>query len=455
MPISKSDSQWARYVPTPDDPWDLRKVAHLHRRAGFGATWTELLRDREAGPDASIDRLFHPPQPTTEETEAIDAMRRMASHDLLKVCWLHRILYWPDPLREKLTLFWHGHFATSIKKVESIALMDRQNETLRTGALGSFAALLEAVIADPAMLVWLDGGTSKKEKPNENFAREFLELFTLGAGHYTERDVREAARAFTGWVRQDSRGRFPDPAVVRDPAQIDDGPKTFLGREGRWGPSDIVRITLERPEAATFLARKLYRWFVSEAGTPDPELVEPLSKELRRNKFTAGPIVEVILRSKHFYSRAAYRQRIKSPVEFSAGLVRMLEVPRPALNPLALAAACDAQGQELFAPPNVVGWVGSSVWINSSTLLERTNWAADVVWGRPENGLTPFDPIAWVAHSKLSADRAALAFLDLLLQGELGDEARRLALDAGRVGSPDGLRMALQRLTTCPEFQLA
>jgi Protein of unknown function (DUF1800) len=220
MPRSINDSPWARYVPTPDDPWDLRKVAHLHRRAGFGATWTELLRDRGAGPDGSIDRLLHPPQPTTEETEAIDAMRRMASHDLLKVCWLHRILYWPDPLREKLTLFWHGHFATSIKKVESVAFMDRQ-------------------------------------------------------------------------------------------------------------------------------------------------------------------------------------------------------------------------------------------WINSSTLLERNNWAADVVWGRPENGLTPFDPIAWVAHCKLSADRAALAFLDLLLQGELGDEARRLALDADREGSPDGLRMALQRLTTCPEFQLA
>ena len=231
------------------------------------------------------------------------------------------------------------------------------------------------------MLIWLDGATSKKEKPNENFAREFLELFTLGAGHYTERDVREAARAFTGWVRQDSGGPFAAPAVARDPAQVDDGPKSFLGREGRWGPSDIVKITLDRPEAATFLARKLYRWFVSEASTPGLELIEPLSGELRRNEFAIGPIVEIILRSQHFFSREAYRQRIKSPVEFSAGLVRMLDVPRPSLNPLALAAACDAQGQELFAPPNVAGWVGGTVWINSSTLLERTNWAADVIWG--------------------------------------------------------------------------
>jgi uncharacterized protein (DUF1800 family) len=453
--ISTTASPWARYVPKPDDPWDLRKVAHLHRRAGFGATWSELLRDREAGPDASIDRLLQPTRPTTEQAEADEAMRRLATHDLLKVCWLHRVLYWPDPLREKLTLFWHGHFATSIQKVESVGLMDRQNETLRVRALGSFAALLEAVVADPAMLVWLDGATSKKEKPNENFAREYLELFTLGAGHFTERDVREAARAFTGWVRQDSGGRFSEPAVAHDPGQVDDGPKSFLGREGRWGPSDIVKITLDRPEAATFLARKLYRWFVSEANAPAPELIEPLSDELRRNEFAIGPIVEIILRSQHFFSRAAYRQRIKSPVEFSAGLVRMLDVPRPALNPLALAAACDAQGQELFAPPNVAGWVGGTVWINSNTLLERSNWVADVIWGRSENGLAPFDALAWAARSKLPPDRANRAFLDLLLQGDVGDEARRLALDAGRDGTGDGLRKALQRLANCPEFQLA
>jgi hypothetical protein len=180
-----------------------------------------------------------------------------------------------------------------------------------------------------------------------------------------------------------------------------------------------------------------------------------LAKEVRQHKFAIGPIVGVILRSKHFYSRAAHYQRIKSPVEFSAGLVRMLEVPRSALNPLALSAACDAQGQELFAPPNVEGWTGGPVWINSGTLLERTNWAADVIWGRSENGLTPYDPLAWAARYKLPSDRAAGAFLDLLLQGELADEARRLTLDAGRDGSPDGLRKELQRLVNCPEFQLA
>ena len=338
MPKSPKASPWACFEPKPDDPWDLRKVAHLHRRAGFGATRAELLRDLEAGPEASVSRLFHPPQLPTEETEAIDGLRETArtssNLDLLKVCWLNRILHGPDPLREKLTLFWHGHFATSNKKVESVALMDQQNETLRTHALGRFAVLLEAIVSDPAMLVWLDGGTSKKDKPNENFGREFLELFTLGAGHYTERDIREAARAFTGWVRQESSGGSREtPTFVLDKAQVDDGIENVPRQDRALEPADIVRIVLERPEAATFLARKLYRDFVSEAGMPGPELIEPLASEIHQHSFTIGPVVETILRSRHFYSRSVFRQRMKSPVEFSAGLVRMLEIPRAGDQP--------------------------------------------------------------------------------------------------------------------------
>jgi uncharacterized protein (DUF1800 family) len=459
MPNSSQQSPWSPYEPTGDDPWDLRKAAHLHRRAGFGATRAELLRDVAAGPEASVERLFQPAALPPLEAEAIEGLRQTARSssnlDLLKVCWLNRIIHGPDPLREKLTLFWHGHFATSNRKVESVALMDRQNQTLRTNALGDFAAILEAIIADPAMLVWLDGGTSKKGKPNENFAREFLELFTLGTGHYTERDVREAAKAFTGWVREDLRGGFRDtPSFHHEPKEVDDGPKTFLGEAGRWGPSDIVQITLKSPDAANFLARKLYRWFVSESGQPSRELIDTLADEVKRHKFAIGPIVKVILRSRQFYSGLVSRQRIKSPVEFSAGLVRMLEVPRPALNPLALSAACDAEGQELFAPPNVEGWLGGSLWINSGTLLERTNWAADLVWGRPENGLLPFDPLDWAARYKVPVKEAAAAFLDLLLAGDTSPEARRLVLAAGRDGSADGIRKALQRVANCPEFQL-
>jgi uncharacterized protein (DUF1800 family) len=181
MKFSMTDNPWSRFEPAPGDPWDVRKVAHLHRRAGFGATRAELARDVAAGPEASVARLFQPPAQSVEEAEALYGLRQTARSssniDVLKVCWFNRILRGPDPLREKLTLFWHGHFATSNRKVESVTLMDQQNETLRTHALAGFDTMLEASIADPAMLVWLDGGTSKKATPNENFAREFLELF--------------------------------------------------------------------------------------------------------------------------------------------------------------------------------------------------------------------------------------------------------------------------------------
>ena len=241
---------------------------------------------------------------------------------------------------------------------------------------------------------------------------------------------------------QDSRRPLPTT-----PRRVDDEAQGDIPRlqTGPWGPSDIVRITLERPEAAAFLARKLYRWFVSESGTPGPELIEPLAEEVKRQQFKVGPIAGVILRSKHFYSRAAYRQRIKSPVEFSAGLVRTLEVPRPALNPLALAAACDAQGQELFAPPNVEGWVGSSNWINSGTLLERTNWAADVVWGRSENGLTPFEPASTLGGQlqTVRGRRPPKAFVDLVARRRASATTCAPALaaqtPAATPGSPDGL----------------
>jgi uncharacterized protein (DUF1800 family) len=305
------------------------------------------------------------------------------------------------------------------------------------------------------MLIWLDGGDSRKARSNENFAREFLELFTLGQGHYTEADVREAARAFTGWVRGFENGDQRFPTFTREAGEFDDGPKTFLGRTGPWGSSDIVKITLERPEAAIFLARKLYRLLVSEADDPGPKLIEPLADEIRSHGYSIRHVVEVILRSRHFYSRAAYRQRIKSPVEFSAGILRMLEVPRSSVNPLALLAALEMQGQELFAPPNVKGWEGGKTWINSTTLLQRGNWAADVLWGRPENGLSPYDPLSWSARQGVAPGRAAEAFVELLLQDDLGDEARAMILQAGRDGTAGGLLKVLQRIVNCPEFQLS
>jgi uncharacterized protein (DUF1800 family) len=460
--MTRTDSTaWAAFVPTPDDPWDLRKVAHLHRRAGFGATRAELERDVAAGPAESVGRFLNPPDPSEEERAVRDGLRAGAvgSNDprRLRAYWLYRTLYGSDPLRERLTLFWHGHFATSLTKVESVTALAAQVETLRERALGDFAGLLDAMTADPAMLVWLDGGTSHRERPNENFAREFLELFALGQGAYSERDVREAARAFTGWVPEgglrspgDSNPRFAFDDEAHDP-----GPKSFLGQTGDWKGADIVRITLAHPEAARHLAHKLYRAFVSEAPEPGPDLIEPLADVLRSNGYSVRRVMDVILRSRHFFSAATVRRRVKSPVEYTVGLLRVLEVPRPKVNLLAAAAACGRQGHELFAPPSVKGWDGGTAWLNSSTLLERLNWATDVVWGNADTDVPPFDPLAWAGAQGLAPRDAAPALVALLLQNDLPPDARGLALAAGRDGSPEGLRKALQRLLHCPEFQLA
>jgi uncharacterized protein (DUF1800 family) len=443
---------WAPFEPTDKDPWDAAKAAHLHRRAGFGATRAEIERDLKDGPGASADRFLRPRAPTADEQGILDSLRQgvldSGDADRLKAWWLYRVLYDPDPLREKLTLFWHGHFATSNRKVNSIPLMLAQNELLRKHALGPFAEMLQGVVGDGAMLVWLDGAGSKKEKPNENFGREFLELFTLGVGHYTEKDLREAARAFTGWAVDQNKGVYQEAAH-------DGGDKTFLKQTGPWESTDIVRIVLEQPACAEFLCKKLYRFFVREDEDPSPELLRSLAQELRGHQYDVGHAVGVILRSRHFYDVAVRRQRIASPVEFSAGLLRVLEVPRADVRLLALALACERQGQDLFNPPNVKGWDGGKTWLNSSTVLERGNWGNDVIWGNADFGLRHYGPLTWATRHGVAPGKAAGAFLELLLQGDGGAKAREAVLRAGQDGTPDALRKALQLILHCPEYQLA
>jgi hypothetical protein len=442
---------WAPYRPTDRDLWDLRKVAHLHRRAGFGPTRAELLRDLKAGPAASVDRLLKPPANAGTERVA-GLLARGARHsgdsERLKGWWLFRILHGADPLREKMTLFWHNHFATSNAKVNSVSLMFRQNELFRRHALGRFADLLTGVIADPAMLIWLDGAANRKGKPNENLAREFLELFTLGIGHYREADVRAVARAFTGWAGD------PEAGFRFHPSRFDSDVKTFLKQRGAWKRADVVRITLEQPAAAEFLCRKLYTFLVSEQETPAPALIRPLADELRRSRYSIAHVVGIILRSRHFYGPAAYRQRVKGPVEFSAGLVRALE-PAERINPLTLALACERQGQELFYPPSVKGWDGGRGWINSASLLQRGNWASQFVWGNPDYGLARYDPAGWVRAQRLPPARGAAGLVDLLLQNDLSAKARALILRTGRGASADALRKAVQLALHCPEYHLA
>jgi hypothetical protein len=456
--MSIQETPWTPFRPTEQDPWDVRKVAHLHRRAGFGATWRELQRDLREGPDASVVRFLGPAELPEEEEQIIAGIRQgvLGSNDSarLKAWWLYRTVFLNRPLEEKMTLFWHSHFATSNIKVRNVPLMLEQNELLRQHALGEFAPLLTAIISDPAMLIWLDGADSQRERPNENFSREFLELFTLGIGNYTESDIREAARAFTGWIRIRNASVGETPVFRFDRSQFDDGEKTFLGQTGRWQAGDIVRITLERPAAAEFLCRKLYRFFVNEEVEPAAALIQPLVTEFRNHRYSLRHVLGILFRSQHFYAQANRRQRVQSPVDLSAGLLRMLEVPRSQVRLLALAAACDRQGQELFYPPNVRGWVGGRTWLNSTTLLQRTNWCNDVIWGNANVGMLPFDPADWMQRNQVVPTRGLSALSDLLLQADLDNHDRTLIMEAGQDGQPDSLRRALQLLLHLPAFQL-
>jgi uncharacterized protein (DUF1800 family) len=449
---------WEPYVPTAEDPWDLGKVAHLHRRAGFGAGWSTLQRDLQAGPESSVTRLFQPRTATAEETQVIAGLREAVlearDSERLRSWWLFRMAFDPDSLREKLTLFWHSHFATSDDKVKNVTLMLEQNELLRRLALGEFPVLLEEIARDRAMLLWLDGAGSSKEKPNENFARELLELFTLGIGRYTEADVRAAARAFTGWTHEPDDRRGPGKFAF-DRKRFDAGTKSFLGRTGQWNAADVLRITLEQPAAAEFLCRKLYRFFVSETSEPGPELIGPLAHELRQSRYSITHVLQVIFRSQLFYSHGVRRERLRGPVEFSAGLLRALDVPRADVRLLALAATCRRQGQDLFHPPNVKGWEGGRSWVTSIALLERGNWVADEVWGNPDLGLRPFDPRAWSGRQGVAADKLVDAWIALLLQDDVPPAAREFIVRTGRPGDPNSLRKALQLILSCPEFQLA
>src|SRR5947209_979473 len=258
---------WEPYRPTADNPWDLKKVGHLYRRAGFGATFAELAAGLADGPDKTIDRVLAggPADPDFERTSAFMASERSlpagAPGVQLAAWWLYRMLRTPHPLREKLTLFWHNHFATSLAKVQNARSMLGQYRLMHRHALGSFRDLLHAISFDPAMMVWLDTNQSKKGKPNENYARELMELFSLGIGNYTEADVREAARAFTGYEIDQGKGKF-------NSRKHDDSVKSVFAKKGAFRGEDIARLCLEKPVCSLFIVTKLYRFLISESDTP-------------------------------------------------------------------------------------------------------------------------------------------------------------------------------------------
>lgn len=461
-PLDDPARAWEPFEPGPSDPWDLPRVAHLHRRAGFAAPWDVLRRDRDAGLEASVERLLggepagRDGQPASEFEEFHDALsaRVAAGGDLrqLQAAWLYRMIFTPHPLRERMTLFWHDHFATSNAKVNSPALMFRQNALLREYALGDFKALLKSVARDPAMLVWLDAAANRKAHPNENYAREVMELFSLGRGHYTEKDVREAARAFTGsFIRGDEYQH-----VARE---HDDGPKTILGRTGDFGGDDVADILLDQPACAEFLGRKLYRQFVSEVEDPSDDLIAPLAESLRASDYDVSAPVRTILRSRLFHDPATRRKRVKGPVELAVGTVRAMEILEPTVSTRALAESCERMGQAPYAPPSVAGWDKGPAWINTTTSLARTNLALALLSPDDADLGKRLDPRALAArHEARAPEEVAAFYVDLLVQDAFDDALRARVVSAAGSGKDDpkaAAREAATLVLSSPEYQLA
>ncbi len=422
--------------PLPAAEWNRERAAHLLERAGFGGTPAEVDRLAAMSPKQAVRSLVYYQSirntlPPFDDSGAFDpgldpfAPSRPAATDLAKKTgealgvkakpagnrklqqvadrflfwkrvtkleterlgywWANRMVATKRPLEEKMALFWHGHFATGDEKVQDYRKMLKQNELLRAKATGNFRDLLIAVSQDPAMLASLDAGVNVKGAPNENFAREIMELFTMGVGNYSEKDIQEAARAFTGW-------NFKGLDFVVNPQQHDDGIKTVLGKSGNFDGVQVIDIILARPVTSEYIASKLYRYFVREEVTP--EMRVKLGKLLRDKKFEIAPFLEAVFESQDFYSDASVGTRIKGPVELTVSTYRKMgltEVPGiPDFN-----VVTEAMGQKLLNPPNVAGWTSGKSWITPGLLLVRGNFVYDTV----------FPPVDFVAPDRVADDR--------------------------------------------------
>jgi len=394
---------------------------HLLVRTGFGPTDAEVRAYAPLTREAAVDRLLRevrtvaltappatatdtaplrPPRPdTATQAERMAFVRQQTREGLeLRAWWVQEMLATPSPLTERMTLFWHNHFVSGQPKVRISRLMYRQNVTLRAYALGNFATLLHAIAKDPAMLVYLDGVQNRKGAPNENFAREVMELFTLGEGHYSEQDVKEAARAFTGWSLERDAGRF----VVR-PFLHDDGVKTVFGKSGRYDGDAVLDLLLARPETALHVTEKLWREFISP--DPDPSEVRRIATRFRASNYEIAAALREILLADAFYTSTNRGVLVKSPVEFVVGTLRVFGLRVEHALPFAIAAA--GMGQNLLSPPNVKGWPGGEAWINTTTLLARKQFVERLT--RADEMMSPVAMMTPVAMTAAAATTLPVA----------------------------------------------
>lgn len=488
--------------PLPDRMFGYEQARHLLWRAGFGGNDVQIHALVDMGPEAAVDLLVDytnvPSEPdpidafdkdimtplSTEErrsqrlatqrqdedTLAAFRNKRQAAQRAdraqmrdLQEWWLTRMIQTARPLEEKLTLFWHGHFATSYRSVEDSYHIYQQNRMLRGNAT-SYPMLLRGIIRDPAMLRYLNNNRNIKSNPNENLAREIMELFSLGEGNYTEDDIKDGARALTGYG-------FDDDAFVFRRGAHDSGPKQILGMRGTIDGDGFVNAILRHQACAPYMANRLYRFFVADVPGQPEDLdgihrvaVRKLADTLRRSGYDLRPMLKQLFRSRHFYSDSVVGQKIKSPTELVVGAVRSLGVPTRDMR--LLIAGLERMGQNLFYPPSVKGWDGGRAWINTATLFVRQNTLLYLITGQRENGRAPrnanFDPrraFPMLINPDAPADSGEVAgrMLELAVgrRDPVAVEILSNAADEnGGVERGNVLTGLLVLITSMPEYQL-
>jgi hypothetical protein len=443
------------------------QIGHLLRRAGFGAMPQDMQTYASPGFEGAVDRLLNYQQVDDSDMEnRLNALNLDLSnpHDQQQ-WWLLRMAWTRRPLLEKMTLFWHGHFTSSFNKVggrEALGRMIVQNQFLRTHAFDTFDNLLQGITADPAMLVYLDLTTSRKNAPNENYARELMELFTIGLG-YTQQDVTAGAAALTGWhvVGKTTSSHYL-------PNTHNNSIKTFLGHTSNLDYKDVVNILANHPATPWFISRKLFTFFVHE--NPGNNDLQPLVDAYTKNNHNMGAVMRTLLLMPQFTSAAAYRSRIKSPAEFVVGAFRALNIQG---NGAGLPGQTTVMGQTLFNPPNVAGWPADKVsafWLNSGTWMARLNYIDHLLVGNHKAGYQPLDLQGIVNANHIdSPEHFVDYFASFLLDGQMTQDRRtqlidyfntssisnnRITLTNGKSYALSSVRGTLYLMLASPEYQL-
>jgi len=363
---------------------------HLVSRTGIGSEWDTITRFQNIDRQQAINHLFTskdmnlPAPPSMSPWSKMVALRGNMSRKkmimrisktegkALQAWWVKHLLATKSPFLERMTLFWHNHFPSSISKTHQTSMLHQQNLMLRNNALGNFGQMLHDISRDPAMLVYLDGHVSTKEEPNENFARELLELFTIGIGHYTENDMREAARAFTGWSIDPRNGRF-----TINQQHVDTGVKTFLGKRGNFKGEDIINILLQHPKTAETIATKMWHEFIN-ISRPDQRVIQHWAGVFRNSGYDIKALMNQVLNSDAFWHPANKGGLIKSPIELTIGTLRTLPYT---LRRTDLAHNLNIMGQGVFEHPSVKGWAGGKNWISTQSLLRRNSMMTNLTSG--------------------------------------------------------------------------